>query len=566
MAAIQMKAIEAQNGPPRNSTWRKESLLARIWLSSDALQKSGIILVLALAAFLRLRELDLTAFGIDEGIASILAIQLTHYGMFPLVGVKTSLYFYNPPLLVFLLLPFNLISANPLLPLAAIALLGVVTVGIIYVIGRQYCGEQAALIAMLAAAVSPMAVLYSRGLWGHDFIPFLSTLLFLVMLRWAVEHNTRALFWIPLFILLAQQLHFSGVLLWINFILVLIIFRPPWRWKPLAVGLGLGVLPYVPYCIHLIKTHFIDLKIILHLIFSGADTLPSAKHYPFLTAFYFLSDGGHHDLMGENYDALLRMMPVYSPLRIAMGGILILLILWAAWRCACMSRLPEQKRSPRRARELTVLSVILIWIAVPILAFSLLRVAFVTPYLLLLFPAVFVLLGLGIQQVANAIAQRRRRWAWGLVCIFLAVWSIAQVAYLQTGNALLARATMSDKLFTCLRYQWEVAKFIDSKRAGKNCLVVQDIRKARTGIDFSYFYLFWRIEGDVRPFRDLEGFDTLFLIRDAKANLSTAYAKELERYHARDFGTARVYVIPRDRLSPYLARLFDLSNTPATKE
>ena len=76
---------------------RRESSVIQIWSSSSPLQKGCVVLGLLLASLLRLRDLTLTAFGIDEGIASILAIQLNHYGMFPLVGVKTSLFFYNPP-------------------------------------------------------------------------------------------------------------------------------------------------------------------------------------------------------------------------------------------------------------------------------------------------------------------------------------------------------------------------------------------------------------------------------------------------------------------------------------
>jgi len=545
---------------------RRGSSVIQIWSSSSPLQKSCVVLGLLLASLLRLRYLTLTAFGIDEGIASILAIQLNHYGMFPLVGVKTSLFFYNPPLLIYFLSPLYLISTSPVLPMAVIALLGVLTVGIIYVIAWRYCGERAAAVAMLAAAVSPMAVLYSRGLWGHDFIPLLSTLLFFAMLRWIIDSNTRSLFWIPVLILLAQQFHFSGALLWISVILVLILFRPPWRWKPLALGFGLGLLPYVPYGIHLVKTHLEDLKIILHVMFSGADSLPPAKQYPFLPAFKFLSDGGHHDLMGENYGAFLNMIPFYAPLRTAMGGIFVLLILWAIWRCLRTSRLPKHGSLPVKTKESALLCVILIWIGVPVLAFSLLRTVFVTPYLLPIFPAIFILLGWGAERLANAVAQERRRWLWGIACIFMALWSVSQVAYLQTGNAVLARATMRDRFFTCLRHQWQVVQFINSKRGGKNCLVVQDMRKASTGIDYNYFYLFWRIAGDVNPFRDLESFDTLFLIRDAKATLSATYAEELERYPARDFGTARVYIMPRARLTPYLTQLFDLTHSPTPQQ
>ena len=79
---------------------------------SYRIAKSAAVAIMALGAWLRLRDLNLTAFNIDEAIAAIYSIQFIWDGVAPMVGVKTSLHFYNPTFFTILTIICHLIP-NP---------------------------------------------------------------------------------------------------------------------------------------------------------------------------------------------------------------------------------------------------------------------------------------------------------------------------------------------------------------------------------------------------------------------------------------------------------------------
>jgi len=124
--------------------------------------KLALIAIMLLAAYLRLSNLDLTEFKLDEAHVCSRAAEFLASGRPPLVGIGSSVGAANPPLFIYLTaIPVSL-SKNPTVIAGFIALLNVGAVLGCYLLTREYFGEKVGLIATLLFAVSPWAVFYSR--------------------------------------------------------------------------------------------------------------------------------------------------------------------------------------------------------------------------------------------------------------------------------------------------------------------------------------------------------------------------------------------------------------------
>ncbi len=171
---------------------------------------AALVLVLALAAILRMGAPGITEFKRDEGNLSQLALDLVHGREWPLLGLSSSVNVPNPPISVYLMaIPF-FFSDSPIFATMFVGLLNVIAVGLVWGLARRYYGPRAALIAGLLYAVSPWAVLYSRKIWAQDLLPpFVIAVIFTGLLgygegrRWA-----RWAHW-PL-LALAVQIHYAA--------------------------------------------------------------------------------------------------------------------------------------------------------------------------------------------------------------------------------------------------------------------------------------------------------------------------------------------------------------------
>ena len=168
--------------------------------------------VLALAAWLRFRHLELVEFKADEATAVDLARRVLD-GHLPSVGLTSSVGALNPPLFVYLTAVPLAIRDDPLAATAFVGLLAVVAVGLTYVVLRPRFGALAALAAAALFATAPWAVLYGRKIWAQDMLP-----VFTVSLLWALflvleRRRTRAVLLVPVLLCLTFQLNFSALAL-----------------------------------------------------------------------------------------------------------------------------------------------------------------------------------------------------------------------------------------------------------------------------------------------------------------------------------------------------------------
>src|SRR3990167_6345444 len=129
---------------------------------------SALIVLVLLAAFLRLYQIDrYMQFQGDEGRDALVLWKLVVEKKLTLIGPGTSVgHMYNGPLYYYLILPsFVLAGLSPVGPSVFVALIGVATVLMIYLIGREWFSPMAGSTAAILYALSPTVIIYSRSSW-----------------------------------------------------------------------------------------------------------------------------------------------------------------------------------------------------------------------------------------------------------------------------------------------------------------------------------------------------------------------------------------------------------------
>lgn len=219
--------------------------LLKLWwkLNDNKLVFTLLIFVLGLAAFFRFYRLPeyMTFLG-DEGRDALVVKGILTTGHIPLLGPPTSIgNMYLGPLYYYMMaLAMAIFWLNPVAAAGQVALIGVLTVWLIYYLGKEWFGKIPGLMAAFLYAISPITIIYSRSSWNPNPAPFfalLSTLGFYkaykggnylwftltgVSLAFAVQMHYLALILLPI----ALLLWFLGVF----------VFHPPGVNRKYVVG------------------------------------------------------------------------------------------------------------------------------------------------------------------------------------------------------------------------------------------------------------------------------------------------------------------------------------------
>jgi 4-amino-4-deoxy-L-arabinose transferase-like glycosyltransferase len=170
-------------------------------------------LALALAIFLRFWRLDLTQYLDDQTRLMTLARLSVTRGLIPLTGIPSSIHTLNPPLSIYLLLPFAAFTANPMLVAISVALWNVIGVALCYVVTLRYFGRRVAAVSALLFATCGGAINYSRFIWQQNYLPPLLILWALTLFLGCVEGRRRWFAGNVILLALAALLHPTSALL-----------------------------------------------------------------------------------------------------------------------------------------------------------------------------------------------------------------------------------------------------------------------------------------------------------------------------------------------------------------
>jgi hypothetical protein len=299
-----------------------------------------------------------------------------------------------------------LVSRDPLVATAFVALLNVAAVWGCYALGKRTWGEGVGLLAALLLAASPWAIFYSRKVWAQDLLlPFV--VLFMALLyAWWIDDRRWALAGAIVALALLVQIHFAALALapLLAIVVLVAIVQGTRRrrlialWTPLAAGIAIALLTFIPYLAADAANGWSNLRALLQ-----AGRAPAQTQWEALR-FALLNVGGReiHALAGpERYqeflDGILDLS--YWPDRIE-EALVALSALYLVYRCW---------RARRTRRDLARYGLLLLWLIAPALFFLRSSTPVYPHYLIPLYPAPYLALALLARDSVQALAERTKQ-------------------------------------------------------------------------------------------------------------------------------------------------------------
>lgn len=173
-----------------------------------------LLACLSLASFLRVWNLPNTIqFLSDQGRDAIVVMRFIRFFDPMLIGPVTSNgNMYLGPAYYYLMAPFLALTfPSPIGPAYGVAIFGVLTVFLIYYLGREMVGKSAAVLAAFMASISGVLVEYSRFSWNPNLAPLVMMLLIWSLFRFWTRSRwyfVLSILWFSLLI----QLHYVTLL------------------------------------------------------------------------------------------------------------------------------------------------------------------------------------------------------------------------------------------------------------------------------------------------------------------------------------------------------------------
>lgn len=193
------------------------------WTKKNRKEAFILCLILVVGAILRLYKIDqyMTFLG-DEGRDAIIVRRLLVNFDPILIGPGTSIgNMYLGPLYYYMMAPALLLSNfSPVGPAIMIALLGVVTIWLVWYFTRQLFPTSenlkvnwGALISAALFAIAPVVITYSRSSWNPNIMPFFSLLCIFSLWKIWRKNDYKWLFVLGISFAFVLQSHYLGLLL-----------------------------------------------------------------------------------------------------------------------------------------------------------------------------------------------------------------------------------------------------------------------------------------------------------------------------------------------------------------
>lgn len=186
------------------------------WIKSNKLEIISLLIILIIGGYFRMYRISeyMTFLG-DEG-RDVIVVRRLLTDLDPiLVGPGTSIgNMYLGPLYYYMMAPALLLAGfSPAGPAIMVALLGIVTIGFVWWIGRLWFGKIAGLIASVLYAIIPTIIIYSRSSWNPNIMPFFSLLCIYGIWKFWTEKKYKWLIATSVSFAFVLQSHYLGLLL-----------------------------------------------------------------------------------------------------------------------------------------------------------------------------------------------------------------------------------------------------------------------------------------------------------------------------------------------------------------
>src|SRR6266566_9878966 len=402
-----------------------------------------IYLILLVAGFLHLYQLNTSEFDGDQAVIFGLAREAVHFGLLPVVSNQASIGIENPPAVIYLLMIPAALSADPLWATVMVGLFNTFAVFLTYLFTRRYYGRLAGIIAGLLYTAATKPLNYSRFIWQQNMLaPFI--MLFMFALFWGGVERRRGWFFPAVFLLgVIYQLHETSTFLVIPLLVALVLAPGTVRWRDLFLALISLLVIFSPYLLWEYSSRFADVHLALNMAKLHAHIDSDAIYF---YQFFLSPNGfGFYYQVPTDPTSILRL---FGPILFWLRHILWLLVAgWlvtagglALWPrvtgIAPISHLRTLWTDFRAAPYRCGLALLLVWQVVPILLLSRHSLPLYPYYLLILMPGPYILMGIFVAQVVKRAARPELYWG-GLRYGMYAIAIFAVIAQILTCSATL---------------------------------------------------------------------------------------------------------------------------------
>ncbi len=351
-------------------------------------------LILLLAVFLRLYKIqDYMTFLGDEGRDVLVAYNILH-GHLTLLGPTSSVGgFFLGPIYYYFMAPFLwLFNYNPVGPAVMVALFGIATVGLIYIVGKDFFNVKVGLIAALIYAISPLVITYSRSSWNPNPMPFFSLLILYLLYKAVKKSSLKLFFAVGILFGIAMQLHYLAIFLGVIMI-VYTFLAVLYKQKSLKILTGLFknysviflgfLVGWSPFIAFEIRHGFLDFKNIITFVLFSGKTGTGPNYLETISDVFF-----------RLFGRLVFYFPTPDHQKAYGAGLIswwqVLVILFAVFACITIFyKLYESFKKGNESFEKYLLLVV--WLVVGILLFGFYKKQIYDYYLAFMFPLPFLL-------------------------------------------------------------------------------------------------------------------------------------------------------------------------------
>jgi len=242
-----------------------------------------ILSILIIGAYLRLYKISLymTFLG-DEGRDALIVKRMIVDGKWTLLGPTASVGgFFMGPIYYYFMAPFLwLWNFNPVGPAIMVALFGIVTIYLVYYVGKRIFGTEVGLVASALYALSPLIISYSRSSWNPNIVPFFGILLFFLLWDVVANYHWKRLFWIGILLGIGLQLHYTFLALFgVVGVWFLLYGRNRSHITHYCMGLVGFFVGFLPFLAFEVRHGFMNIRSIFSFVFEGKDTGFSLGHF-----------------------------------------------------------------------------------------------------------------------------------------------------------------------------------------------------------------------------------------------------------------------------------------------
>lgn len=238
------------------------------WIRKNWIEFILLLAIILLGAFLRFYQIrGYATFLGDEGRDAIIVKRMIVDHKFTLLGPTVSFgnLYLGPIYYYMMIIPLWLTRLDPVGPAMMVASFGVISIFLVYLLGKEFFDRVAGLIAAALYAVSYPIIVHTRSSWNPNPVPLFALLTIYGLWRTIKDKNGRWLALVGACLGIIFQLHYIAFAFIGSVFLIFLILkiRLKWYWYLLGIFSFLALL--FPQILFELRHNFVNTKAMVDL-------------------------------------------------------------------------------------------------------------------------------------------------------------------------------------------------------------------------------------------------------------------------------------------------------------